>query len=80
MDVNMIKDKIESARTKNGGWTKETLQSLGVAWPPKKGWKKELIEKELREQIAQEIESHIDSDSEARAFTLAADIARGKND
>jgi hypothetical protein len=56
MDVNMIKDKIESARTKNGGWTKEILQSLGVAWPPKKGWKKELIEKELREQIAQEIE------------------------
>ena len=52
----MIKDKIESARTKNGGWTKETLQSLGVAWPPKKGWKKELVEKELREQIAQEIE------------------------
>ena len=33
--------------------------------------------KELREQIAQEIETHIDSDSEARAFTLAADIARG---
>ena len=33
--------------------------------------------KELREQIAQEIETHIDSDSEARAFTLAAEIARG---
>ena len=32
----------------------------------------------LRERIAQEIESYIDSDSEARAFTLAADIARGK--
>jgi hypothetical protein len=31
----------------------------------------------LRERIAQEIETHIDSDSEARAFTLAADIARG---
>jgi hypothetical protein len=31
----------------------------------------------LRERIAQEIESYIDSDSEARAFTLAADIARG---
>jgi hypothetical protein len=38
-----------------------------------------VFEQELREQIAQEIESHIDSDSEARAFTLAADIARGKN-
>ena len=31
----------------------------------------------LRESIAQEIETHIDSDSEARAFTLAAGIARG---
>ena len=36
------------------------------------------LEMELREKIAQEIESHIDSDSEARAFTIAADIARGK--
>ena len=35
------------------------------------------IEKIIREEIAQEIETHIDSDSEARAFTLAADIARG---
>jgi hypothetical protein len=31
----------------------------------------------LRERIAQEIETYIDSDSEARAFTLAANIARG---
>ena len=36
------------------------------------------LEMELREKIAQEIETYIDSDSEARAFTLAADIARGK--
>ena len=38
----------------------------------------QFLEMELREKIAQEIELHIDSDSEARAFTLAADIARGK--
>ena len=37
-----------------------------------------VFEQDLREQIAREIETHIDSDSEARAFTLAADIARGK--
>jgi Fe-S cluster biosynthesis and repair protein YggX len=37
-----------------------------------------VFEQDLREQIAQEIETYIDSDSEARAFTLAADIARGK--
>jgi hypothetical protein len=31
-----------------------------------------------REKIAQEIEAYIDADHEARAFTFAADIARGK--
>ena len=37
-----------------------------------------VFEEDLREQIAQEIETYVDSDSEARAFTFAADIARGK--
>lgn len=37
-----------------------------------------VFEEDIREQIAQEIETYIDSDSEVRAFTLAADIARGK--
>jgi hypothetical protein len=35
--------------------------------------------KELRVQIAEEIEQYIDADHEARAFTLAADIARGRH-
>ena len=37
------------------------------------------IEKIVREKIAQEIESYIDADHEARAFTFAADLARGIN-
>jgi hypothetical protein len=36
------------------------------------------VEKIVREQIASEIEVYIDADHEARAFTVAADIARGK--
>jgi hypothetical protein len=36
------------------------------------------VEKIVREQIASEIETYIDADHEARAFTVAADIARGK--
>jgi hypothetical protein len=36
------------------------------------------VEKIVREHIASEIETHIDSDHEARAFTVSADIARGK--
>lgn len=35
-------EEIEAARTPNGGWTRETLRSWGVSWPPKKGWKREL--------------------------------------
>jgi len=34
--------------------------------------------KELRIKIAEDIEQYIDDDHEARAFTLAAEIARGK--
>lgn len=33
---------IESMKTPKGGWTKESLQLLGVGWPPPKGWKKKL--------------------------------------
>jgi hypothetical protein len=37
-------DKIESMKTSNGGFSKKDLASLGVAWPPVAGWKKQLIE------------------------------------
>lgn len=36
------KKEIEEKRTKNGGWTRETLASWGVPWPPPKGWKLKL--------------------------------------
>jgi hypothetical protein len=36
------------------------------------------IEKIIREQVAQEIEQFIDADHEARAFTTAANRARGR--
>jgi len=42
MKEDMI-DKIESLKTQRGGWTKESLASLGVPWPPPKGWKERLI-------------------------------------
>lgn len=37
-------EEIETAKTPKGGWTKKTLGSWGVAWPPPKGWKEELLE------------------------------------
>lgn len=34
---------INALRTKRGGWTKKSLASMGVPWPPPKGWKRALI-------------------------------------
>lgn len=45
MNYEEMLNKIESLKTVNGGWTRESLKSLGVEWPPRKGWKAELLEK-----------------------------------
>lgn len=37
-------DEVLAARTAKGGWTKETLASWGVSWPPPKGWKEALAD------------------------------------
>lgn len=34
--------EIKARRTNSRGFTKETLAEWGVAWPPMKGWLKEL--------------------------------------
>ncbi len=31
---------IEANQTKAGGYTKKFLMTIGVSWPPQKGWKK----------------------------------------
>ena len=35
-------DDVERGKTAAGGWTRATLASWGVAWPPPKGWRKVL--------------------------------------
>jgi hypothetical protein len=35
---------LERNKTENGGYTKEFLASIGVSWPPPKGWKRKYIE------------------------------------
>jgi hypothetical protein len=36
------REYIDSLKTKNGGFTRETLASLGVSWPPIKGWRRKI--------------------------------------
>lgn len=44
MDRRKItEEEIESQKTENGGWTRETLAQWGVPWPPPKGWKVGLL-------------------------------------
>jgi hypothetical protein len=37
-------DEIAAARTTAGGWTRSTLASWGVSWPPPKGWRARLVD------------------------------------
>lgn len=43
--------KIESLKTERGGWTRESLASLGVPWQPPKGWKKTLLKQASEEGV-----------------------------
>lgn len=47
--MKITKEYLESLKTEKGGYTKETLAKLGVSWPPPKGWKKKLLEKNAQQ-------------------------------
>jgi hypothetical protein len=36
-------EDIEKIKTPAGGYNADTLESLGVSWPPRAGWKQRLI-------------------------------------
>lgn len=38
------KEFIESLQSKKDGYTRDSLAILGVKWPPRHGWKRELID------------------------------------
>lgn len=41
--MRVTEAEILAAMTPAGGWTRDTLESWGVTWPPQKGWKEKLI-------------------------------------
>ena len=40
---NETSDIIDALRTPAGGFTRRALASIGVPWPPPKGWRQNLI-------------------------------------
>lgn len=41
--IRLTNDRLIKSATINGGYTKKQLALLGINWPPKKQWKKDLI-------------------------------------
>lgn len=41
--MKVSKELLEALKSENGGYTRETIEGLGVPWPPPKGWKRRLL-------------------------------------
>jgi hypothetical protein len=46
--MKITKEEIESKKTERGGYTKKQLAVWGIPWPPRKGWKKKLIDSSIK--------------------------------
>lgn len=42
-EIIITDDLIEHGASHRGGWSKKQFAALGVAWPPRKGWRRALI-------------------------------------
>lgn len=43
--------EIDGYKTPDGFWLKARLESWGVEWPPKPGWKERLVDKAAQEGV-----------------------------
>lgn len=43
-------------QTPNGGYNRKQLTLLGVPWPPKRGWKHDVLGREISEEAARAFE------------------------
>ena len=42
---------LEKLKTYNGGYDRRTLEALKVGWPPKRGWRKNMIGKTVPDDL-----------------------------
>lgn len=52
--VTITNDLIVAGVSGAGGWNRKQLEILGVAWPPRRGWKWAVIGKQITEEQYQE--------------------------
>jgi len=46
-NITLTENRINKLKTLKGGYNKKTLNALGIDWPLKKGWKKNIIGKSI---------------------------------
>ena len=51
--IPVTEEFLQTFRHTHNGWTKKQLGALGIAWPPKKGWKKLVLGKMITVEEAQ---------------------------
>jgi len=42
-NINTTSEMLENLKSPKGGYTREAVESIGIDWPLKKGWKRKLI-------------------------------------
>lgn len=40
---------LKQAESINGAWSRKQLETIGIKWPPPKGWKKRIIGTEIQD-------------------------------
>jgi hypothetical protein len=55
--VKITEDFLAKIASQKGGWNSPQLALLGVDWPPKKGWKQNVLGLEISEETASQLES-----------------------
>ena len=50
--IKISNDFLRISQSPKGGFTKDQLKLIGVSWPPPKGWKKQVVGKELNPFVA----------------------------
>lgn len=50
--VRITDELIDAGSSRQEGWTKEQLALLGVAWPPPKGWRRDILGRPIDAEAA----------------------------
>jgi len=50
----LTEEMIRAAASSKGGWTKRQLEILGVSWPPKRGWLRSVIGRDIETEVYQQ--------------------------